>query len=248
MIGYFGLAWATMQFIFSPILGAWSDHFGRRPVILIFVFRPWHRLHPDGLSPSLRWLFLARHLWHHNLQRFHGICVRHRHDRSENRAKAFGMISALSASASSSSRRWRHPRSLRSSTRPFLGCRRTQPDQRPLRLLRFTGIAPEGASRQVRVAHGQSAWLSQICSAPIQNSAASPSSSRSTISRTSSCPFGAIYSEYRYAWNSRDVGISLGVVGVSAPLVSGTLVGRTSKNSVNVQLCLGLVYGTIGFL
>src|ERR1700685_2641001 len=33
--GYFGFAWATMQFIFSPMLGAWSDRFGRRPVILI---------------------------------------------------------------------------------------------------------------------------------------------------------------------------------------------------------------------
>lgn len=33
--GYFGFASATMQFIFSPILGAWSDRFGRRPVILI---------------------------------------------------------------------------------------------------------------------------------------------------------------------------------------------------------------------
>src|SRR6266567_3765557 len=36
--GYFGFAWATMQFIFSPILGAWSDRFGRRPVILISCF------------------------------------------------------------------------------------------------------------------------------------------------------------------------------------------------------------------
>ncbi len=25
--GYFGFAWATMQFVFSPLLGAWSDRF-----------------------------------------------------------------------------------------------------------------------------------------------------------------------------------------------------------------------------
>src|SRR5256885_3624470 len=58
--GYFGFAWATMQFIFSPILGAWSDRFGRRPVILISCF---------GLSidyvfmavvPSLRWALCGR--------------------------------------------------------------------------------------------------------------------------------------------------------------------------------------------
>ena len=35
MTGFFGFAWATMQFIFSPILGAWSDRYGRRPIILI---------------------------------------------------------------------------------------------------------------------------------------------------------------------------------------------------------------------
>src|SRR5260370_26277198 len=37
--GYFGFAWATMQFIFSPILVAGSARFGRRPVILISFFR-----------------------------------------------------------------------------------------------------------------------------------------------------------------------------------------------------------------
>ena len=30
--GYFGFAWNLMQFLFLPVLGAWSDRFGRRPV------------------------------------------------------------------------------------------------------------------------------------------------------------------------------------------------------------------------
>ena len=52
--GYFGFAWNLMQFIFLPMLGAWSDRFGRRPVILIsclglgldYIFM--------ALAPSLR--------------------------------------------------------------------------------------------------------------------------------------------------------------------------------------------------
>src|SRR5216684_2622081 len=33
--GWFGLVFAAMQFVFSPVLGVLSDRFGRRPVILL---------------------------------------------------------------------------------------------------------------------------------------------------------------------------------------------------------------------
>jgi len=33
--GIFGTVWAGMQFLFSPVLGALSDRFGRRSVILL---------------------------------------------------------------------------------------------------------------------------------------------------------------------------------------------------------------------
>jgi MFS transporter, DHA1 family, tetracycline resistance protein len=36
--GLFGTVWALMQFAFSPVQGALSDRFGRRPVILISNF------------------------------------------------------------------------------------------------------------------------------------------------------------------------------------------------------------------
>ena len=35
IFGLFGTAWALMQFVFSPVQGALSDRFGRRPVILM---------------------------------------------------------------------------------------------------------------------------------------------------------------------------------------------------------------------
>jgi DHA1 family tetracycline resistance protein-like MFS transporter len=58
--GAFGFVWALMQFVCSPMLGALSDHVGRRPVILIsclglgldYVFM--------ALAPSLGWLFVGR--------------------------------------------------------------------------------------------------------------------------------------------------------------------------------------------
>src|SRR5882762_11930260 len=60
MIGLFGLAWSTMQFFFSPVLGAWSDRFGRRPVILISCFGLSIDYVFMALAPSLRWLFVGR--------------------------------------------------------------------------------------------------------------------------------------------------------------------------------------------
>jgi DHA1 family tetracycline resistance protein-like MFS transporter len=38
IVGVFGTVWALMQFVFSPVLGALSDCYGRRPVVLVSNF------------------------------------------------------------------------------------------------------------------------------------------------------------------------------------------------------------------
>src|ERR1700730_14405913 len=38
IFGLFATAWALMQVVFSPVLGALSDRFGRRPVVLVSNF------------------------------------------------------------------------------------------------------------------------------------------------------------------------------------------------------------------
>src|SRR5438445_13417892 len=60
IVGYFGFAWNAMQFIFSPILGAWSDRFGRRPILLISCFGLVMDYIFMALAPSLGWLFVGR--------------------------------------------------------------------------------------------------------------------------------------------------------------------------------------------
>lgn len=60
---YFGplaAAYALMQFIFAPILGALSDRFGRRPIILIALFGLAIDYLIQGFAPNIFWLFIGR--------------------------------------------------------------------------------------------------------------------------------------------------------------------------------------------
>ena len=58
--GYLTIAYALMQFIFSPIIGGLSDQFGRRPVILASLFGFGIDYLLLAFAPSIAWLFLGR--------------------------------------------------------------------------------------------------------------------------------------------------------------------------------------------
>ncbi len=60
IFGVFGTAWALMQFFFTPVLGALSDTFGRRPVVLISNFGLGLDYVLMALAPTLWILFIGR--------------------------------------------------------------------------------------------------------------------------------------------------------------------------------------------
>jgi DHA1 family tetracycline resistance protein-like MFS transporter len=60
MFGLFGTVWALMQFIFSPVLGALSDQYGRRRVILISCFGLGVDYIFMASAPTLWLLFIGR--------------------------------------------------------------------------------------------------------------------------------------------------------------------------------------------
>ncbi|MCA9129132.1 MAG: TCR/Tet family MFS transporter [Planctomycetales bacterium] len=60
---YYGIiatTYSLMQFVFAPIVGALSDRFGRRPVILASLFGLAVDFIITGLAPNLAWLFIGR--------------------------------------------------------------------------------------------------------------------------------------------------------------------------------------------
>jgi DHA1 family tetracycline resistance protein-like MFS transporter len=59
-IGVFGTVWSAIQFVASPVLGALSDRFGRRPVILLSNFGLGLDYVLMALAPTLGWLFAGR--------------------------------------------------------------------------------------------------------------------------------------------------------------------------------------------
>jgi len=60
--GYLVFLYATMQFLFSPILGNLSDRWGRRPILLISLAGLTLDYLIMGFAASLTWLFVGRFL------------------------------------------------------------------------------------------------------------------------------------------------------------------------------------------
>lgn len=250
MIGLFGLAWSTMQFFFSPVLGAWSDRFGRRPVILISCFGLGIDYVFMALAPSLRWLFVGRLI--------SGITTSNVSTAfayitdvtpPEKRARAFGFVSAAFG--------------LGFIIGPAVGGLLGNINLRfpfwaaaalsLINALYGFFVLPESLAPERRA---KSAWHMANPLGSLKLFRAHPELAGLAVVVTlyylahqSLVTVWAIYTEYRYSWSRAAVGTSLAVVGVSAAIVSGLLVGPFVKRfGERLSLISGLLFGTIGFL
>ena len=60
VVGVFATVFAVMQFVVSPVQGALSDRFGRRPIVLLSNFGLGADYIVMALAPNLPWLFVGR--------------------------------------------------------------------------------------------------------------------------------------------------------------------------------------------
>ena len=58
--GWLMFTYAIMQFLFAPLLGAMSDKYGRRPIILIALLGLGIDYIFHALAPTIGWLFVGR--------------------------------------------------------------------------------------------------------------------------------------------------------------------------------------------
>jgi DHA1 family tetracycline resistance protein-like MFS transporter len=249
ILGYFAFWWSTMQFFFSPILGAWSDRFGRRPIILIsclglgldYIFM--------AMAPSLSWLFVGRLISGITASNI-STAFAYVTDVTapEKRAKQFGMLGAafgLGFVVGPAFGGFLGHYSLRA---PFWAAA-------ALSLANFLYgmfVLPESLPKERRAT---SAWrmanplgsLKLLRSHP-ELAGLSAAMTMFYLAHNALPSVFVFYAEYRYGWNEQSVGYALTLVGICAALVSGGLVGPYVKRfGERRSLISGLIYGVLGF-
>jgi DHA1 family tetracycline resistance protein-like MFS transporter len=95
-IGVLTAAWAVAQFVGSPIMGALSDRFGRRPVLLASIFGLGLDYILMAFAPNLSWLFIGRAVSGFTASSF-SVATAYIADITppEQRAARFGLIGAI---------------------------------------------------------------------------------------------------------------------------------------------------------
>ncbi|HEX5070151.1 MAG TPA: TCR/Tet family MFS transporter [Vicinamibacterales bacterium] len=249
LIGVFGTLWASMQFLASPILGALSDHFGRRPVVLLSNFGLGLDYIFMALAPSIGWL-LAGRLISGVTSASIVTAFAYVADIAapEKRARSFGLMGAafgigfivgpaMGGLLSSISPRlpfW--VAAGLSLTNGLYGLFILPESLPPERRAAFSWkrANPVGALRLLR-SHPQLLGFATIHF--LYN-----------LAHQSLASVFVLYTGYRYGWTTADVGWALTAVGVAFAIVQGGLVGPlVSHFGERRTLVAGLIFGAIGF-
>ena len=248
--GFAAMLWASMQFLFSPVLGTLSDRFGRRPVVLLSNLGLGLDYILMALAPNLLWLFIGRAI--------SGITAASITTAgayiadvtpAEKRAGAFGMIGAAFG--------------IGFVIGPALGGVLGDVDPRlpfwvaaALSLANFCYgwfVLPESLPPEKRTPrfvwrtanpfgsliwlrdHGRLAGLAAVHFLSSLAHYVLPSTF-------------VLYTAHRFHWGPKEVGWTLGLVGIASAIVQAGLVRRVvPKIGERRALMLGLGFGALGF-
>jgi DHA1 family tetracycline resistance protein-like MFS transporter len=248
--GVFGFAWALMQFLFQPVLGALSDRYGRRPVVLLSNIGMGLDYVVLALAPSLAILFIGRLISGLTAASI-STATAYIADitPAEKRAGRFGLIGAAFG--------------IGFILGPAIGGVLGNHDLRlpfwaaaGLSLLNAAygyfilpeSLAPEHRTPNVmwRSANvfGSLEFLRRDRSLALLASAIF----LSFLAHESLPSLFVLYTEYRYHWDAATTGWALAIVGVSQTIVSGGLVRPAVKRfGENKTLVVALGCGALGF-
>jgi len=247
--GLFGFSWAAMQFVFSPMLGAISDRRGRRPVILLSNLGLGLDYLLMALAPSLTWLFVGR-LISGITSASYSTAGAYIADVTpkEQRAAKFGMLGAafgLGFVVGPAIGGLLGGISLRMPFYAAAGLSLTN-------ALYGFFVLPESLPKDKRAPFVWSkanpvGSLALLRSHPRLLSLALVSF-LAKVAHDSLPSVFVLYTDYRYHWSERTIGLCLAGVGVASTLVAALLVGPLVKRfGERRALLVGLLFGALGF-
>ncbi len=229
-VGWLGALYALMQFIFSPVLGSLSDRFGRRPVILTSLLGSGLDYLLLAWAPNLGWLFLGRIISGVTAANFSAASA-YIADVTppEKRAAGYGMIGAafgLGFIAGPAIGGLLGAHGLRM---PFL----VAAGITLLNWLYGAFVLPESlAPENRRPFHWSSAHpikaIASLSRWPLVLGLTG-THFLSMIAGNIYPSLWVLYTATRYGWDSKQVGMSLALVGVMAATVQAGLAGRILK-------------------
>lgn len=247
--GIFAFIWAAMQFLFAPVVGALSDHFGRRPVVLLSNFGLGCDYIFMALAPSLSWLFLGRTISGITASSFPTASAYVADvTPEEQRAAKFGMLGAAfglgfivgpALGGVLGSIGLRYPfwaaagLSLANAAYGFFILPESLPRERRA-AFHFRRANPVGSLKLLR-SHPE---LFGLASAMFLY----------YVAHESLPSMFVIYTDYRYHWGARLTGIALAAVGVCSTIVSAAVISLAVKHLGDLRtLFTGLLFGISGF-
>ena len=248
--GVFGTVWALMQFFAMPIMGALSDRFGRRTVILLSNFGLGLDYILMALAPNLAWLFVGRVISGITAASIStGMAYIADVTPVDKRAASFGKVGvafglgfvlgpALGGLLGSVDPRlpfWAAAAfSLANAMYGlFVLPESLAPDKR--RAFDWRRANPMGSLKLLR-SHPELFGLATVLFL-------------STLAHAVLPATFVLYAGYRYGWDARMVGLMLALIGAASAIVQGVLVGPSVRRFGERRVLLaGLCAGSIGFI
>lgn len=248
---WMGFVWALMQFAFTPIQGALSDRFGRRPVLLLSMTGLGLDYILMALAPNLWWLFIGRAISGATAASF-GTANAYIADITppEKRAAAFGLMGAAFG--------------IGFVLGPLLGGQAGQIDpQLPfwiaagLCLLNALygyfilpeSLPPEHRAKKFSLAHASPFGAFRLL---LSNAQLAGLSFAQFLYMVGHNVYPAVFTwfvMYRYGWSEAMIGYALAAVGAASIVVNGGLVGPIVKAlGERRAMIVGLSFGIAAFL
>jgi DHA1 family tetracycline resistance protein-like MFS transporter len=248
--GLFVAVWSLMQFVFSPIMGALSDRFGRRPVLLLSSFGLAADYALMAAAPNLWWLALGRVISGVTAASV-STAFAYIADVTgpEKRAKAYGLLGAAFG--------------LGFVLGPALGGWLGEYDLRLpfwvagglslLNALYGLFVLPESLARENRTRRFSLRKANPVGSLQLLRShpelfGLALVNVTAQVAHYVLPTVFALYALERYGWGPAQIGAVLAGVGVCAAIIQGGLTGPVVKRlGERPTLLLGLVCGGVGF-